>query len=442
MYQYVDTTGALKTTADQTQTPGIAANSGIQTINSSTFTPTPTPTIPPYTPTQTPTLDSLAGQSYAPTTSEPTTGATSDILSRIKGLYDTQGTKSQVQASLETGAGIPDLQKQLNEINAQIGSYTAQAKQFQMNQEDRNAPMFAITGSQAAAERQLSAKTFGLAAAAQALQGNIALAKDNVQRALSAEFDPLESQIKYQEQLLSVNQANLSKQDAAKAKQAELDLQDKKDALAQAKDEKANIYNLVLDAGQNHAPNSVLQAIQSAPDYATALRIASQAGVLAAPVKATTSPSEKQPSVSEIQQYQIDYPDADIKFGDSLATIQQKINPNAPTNFAGTTFSGLVATMPDGSKLTFPNNSALEQFKKDNGLVDTQAATEASAPSFDPNSPIEKKITNLKRTFSSKTDIAAELHRQGFSWSEINNSSAAGVSSAISSITSKLFMER
>lgn len=279
-YQYVDTTGALKTTTDQSVTPGIASNSGIQTISSSSLTPTSPVQIPPYVPPQVASPDVVANQ---PSTVDPVTGSTSDLLSQIKSTIEKQGTKSARQGQLETDAGLPDLQKQLNEINAQIGSYTAQAKQFQVNQEGRQAPMFAITGAQAQAERQLSAKTFGLAAAAQALQGNIALAKDNVQRALSAEFDPLESQLKYQETLLNVNQANLSKIDKAKADAAALKLEQEKQKLADAKAEKANIYKLVLDAGQNRASNTVLQAIQSAPDYATALSIASKAGVLATP---------------------------------------------------------------------------------------------------------------------------------------------------------------
>lgn len=267
--------------AEASQTTGIAAPTF--PITSTSLTPTPTPTIPAYTPPVPQSYESIAAQNMTPATTEPVTGDTSKILSRIKALSDAQGQKSAVQGTLETGAGIPDLNKQLNEINAQIGSYTAQAKQFQTNQEDRQAPTFAILGSQAAAERQLSAKTFGLAAAAQALQGNIALANDNVKRALAAQFDPLESQIKYQETLLNLNQNNLSKADKAKADLANARLQDRKDALAAQKEEQGKIYDVYIKAAANRASNTLLQQIQSAPTYAEALKLAGSAGALATP---------------------------------------------------------------------------------------------------------------------------------------------------------------
>lgn len=288
-YSYVKTDGTTGTTTDQSNAPGIDPHSGFQVINSSSLAPTGNIQVPAYTPPTTPSVDTLAAQYMTPSADQTAAqNEQTDLLTRIKSLYDTSGTKSAVQGQLETQAGIPDLQKQLNEINAQIGSYTAQAKQFQTNQEDRQTSMFAITGSQAAAERQLSAKTFGLAAAAQALQGNIALAKDNVQRALSAQFDPLESQIKYQETLLNLNRENMSKADQKKADLFNLQLQQRKEDLAAKKDEQSKIYDLVIKAGANRASNAVLQQIQNSPDYATALKVASAAGVLDMPYKPTS----------------------------------------------------------------------------------------------------------------------------------------------------------
>ena len=116
-------------------------------------------------------------------------------LSDITSILTKQGTEATRKGELEVQAGLPEQQKQLNEIYAQVRGMQAQANQFIQNQEGRLAPSFAIVGAQAQAQRQLSAQTFGLAAAAETLQGNISLAQYNVQRALDAEFEPLKSQL-------------------------------------------------------------------------------------------------------------------------------------------------------------------------------------------------------------------------------------------------------
>ncbi len=189
-------------------------------------------------------------------------------------MYTQQSGQAAAQAQAEQNAGIPDLQKSLNEINGQINGLNSSAFTQTQNAEGRLAPTFSIYGQQAQIERQKSAQTFGLAAASNALQGNIALAQDNVKRAIDAQFGGVESQLKYQALLLDQNKENMS---AAEKKQADLlqaKLADRNEQVAKEKANKETLYGLATAAAQNGAPPAVLSAIMNGT-LETALNAAS-----------------------------------------------------------------------------------------------------------------------------------------------------------------------
>ena len=205
-------------------------------------------------------------------------GEQSSILAEAKRLFDQQGTEAARTAELETAAGIPDLNKQLNEINAQIRGINSSAFSETQKSENRLAPTFAIYGEQAQIERQRSAQTYGLAAASQALQGNIALAQQNVERAITKEFGPIESQLKYQQLLLDVNKDKMTREDQKKADTLSFALNERNRQLQEAKEAKKQIYDIMLAAAQNRADNTTLNAIQKAKTPEEALVIAAEKG--------------------------------------------------------------------------------------------------------------------------------------------------------------------
>jgi hypothetical protein len=186
------------------------------------------------------------------------------IVTDVNSLYAKQATKSAVKAGLETAQNLPQLNSQLNEINQQIRSVQSEALAATNTSEDRRAPMFAIRGEQAAIERQRAVKVYGLSAAAEAIQGNISLANDNVQRALDAEFGGLEQEIENKKFLLQVNSDNFDREEKRQAEQRQIELDRQKEELAQRRADKQSIFSTMLAAAQSGADNETLQRIQSA----------------------------------------------------------------------------------------------------------------------------------------------------------------------------------
>lgn len=246
-----------------------------QPMNVPAYTPPP----PPNPESATQSVQSLIDQYNAPSSEETAAQEKEQgILSNVEALINKQGTQAARTGELEAAQGIPGLKKNLNDINAQINAINSSAFKATQDSEGRLAPTFAIYGEQAQIERQKSAQTFGLAAAASALQGNIALANDNVKRAIDSEFGGIESQLQYQQLLLNMNKDKLTSAQKKKADVLQLQLQSRQEQLETAKQEKGAIYNVMTAAAQNGADSNVLNRILSAPTKEAALQIAAQAG--------------------------------------------------------------------------------------------------------------------------------------------------------------------
>ena len=180
------------------------------------------------------------------------------LVGTISADSTTLGTKSARQTQLESDAGLPALNSQLNELNNQIRQTQADALNAYNTSEDRQAPTFAITGEQASIERMRAAKIFGLSAAAEAIQGNISLAQDHVDRALAAEFDPITQEIDNKKFLLQINMDNFDTAEKRRAETQQEALDQQKQQAQDAKDAKSDVYNVMLAAAQNGADNATL----------------------------------------------------------------------------------------------------------------------------------------------------------------------------------------
>lgn len=216
--------------------------------------------------------DLMAGspeQTQAQNAQASTLQTIQDTMTRLLG----QGEK---KAQLEAEKGVLDKQKALNETIAQIRFNNAGAFDASQAQEDRLAPTFAIQGTQAQIERQRAAKNYSLAAVAAVQQDNLALAQDQVQKALDAEFKPLEQVLEYQKLFLEQNRADLERADKKTADKLNLILAERERVLNEAKDNRNTIYSMVTEAAKNHAPNDVINAALSFSNPKDALGVLGQ----------------------------------------------------------------------------------------------------------------------------------------------------------------------
>lgn len=245
------------------------------TISSANLQGGPAPTIPPYQPPTIPsTADILAAYNTPTDTENKLQENENTLLGNVESIINKQGTQSARQGELENQAGIPGMQQNLNQYTAQINAVNASAFQATQNAEGRLAPTFSIYGEQAQIERQKSAQTFGLAAAASATQNNIALAETNVQRALDAEFGHLESQLQYQQMLLGINQDKMTKEQQKKAGIMQVQLQERERLLTEQKAERNNILNLMTTLASNGAPAELVNKLQRQTNFETAIALA------------------------------------------------------------------------------------------------------------------------------------------------------------------------
>lgn len=210
-----------------------------------------------------PSLDSVLSTYSTPSEAETTdTGNINTITDKIEGLLTDQGNKSTVEANLDaTPGGVNDLTAQLNEINAQIGTLNDSANAATNTAENREAPMFAITGEQAQIARQKAVQMYGLSAAAAALTGQVSLAQTKVTQALSAEFDPITAAITSYQTLLSNAQDQMSEDEKTQATALSAALAARTAQVTQAASDKSDVYNVMLAAAKNGASNATLNAI-------------------------------------------------------------------------------------------------------------------------------------------------------------------------------------
>lgn len=216
---------------------------------------------------------------YDPNAAKALQDKENSLLGEIEGIINKQATEGARTAELENQLGVPDLNKNLTEIQNQIKALNAEAFQQVQNQEGRLAPMFGIVGEQERIQRLNSARQYGLAATAQAMQGSLALAQDSIERAIKAEFGGLEARLKYQELLLNLNRDKLSAADQKKTQALELALTEKTRLLQEQQQNRTGVYEVMTAAAQNGAPANVMSLMQKAQTPEQALAIASQYGV-------------------------------------------------------------------------------------------------------------------------------------------------------------------
>lgn len=233
------------------------------------------PYVPPPVPDTTD-IDKLISSFDTPSAEQKTAEENkTSLIQSIKDLLTKQGTESARKAELETAAGIPDLNKTLNELVNNIRQNNAGAFAATQQQEDRLAPTFAIQGSQAQIERQRAVKNYGLAAAAEAVQGNIALANSNIERALDAEFGPLESQLEFQKFLYDTNRDELERADRKQADKLAAANAERSRILEEQKANKASIYGIATTIAKYGVDASVVQRVLAAETAEDALTLAS-----------------------------------------------------------------------------------------------------------------------------------------------------------------------
>ncbi len=271
--------GTYTTYDSASYTPPVAAPSPIS-INGLTSTETPAhlppqPGTPDYT-GQMASIPSVADLTAGNSTPSPTEAKQGDLASQLEASYAKLGTKGAEQSKAEAAAGLPAFQSQLTDINGQIQALQKEALAIPLQIQNDAIGVRSVAGSrplQETALRNNAIKALSLSAIAQTLQGNVALAQAQANKAIEAEFGPEQAKIEYLTKALDLNSAALNREDKKKADTLSIQLQERQRQLDTAKDNRNIIIGWAAEASKNGASSYDINQALSSADPNQALQI-------------------------------------------------------------------------------------------------------------------------------------------------------------------------
>ena len=174
------------------------------------------------------------------------------------------------------GFGVDQKVNQLMGLNEQMVSLNTQFEQAVANVESGTGLATAIAGKKGQLRRQQAVEIGALASMAEAVQGNIELAKAHAREIVDLEFEPVQQEIQNLSTVLQFNYDNYDRSQKNAADELQLELQERQRLIDEAKEEKDRIYNLAIEAASNGAGNSEIQSIMNSQTFGDAIRTGAQ----------------------------------------------------------------------------------------------------------------------------------------------------------------------
>ena len=196
------------------------------------------------------------------------------ILDQLASLTESQGQRGVEQLKAEQQAGIPDLNKQYADLNAQIQTKLAEYQALSTAQEGRQMSMGSITGRQGQIARAKASEIGLLQAQAQGLQGQLQVAQATVNRAIDLKYQTIDAELKTRQAQLAALEPELNRQEKLQAQAQQLLLDNQTRELEDKKAEEKNIQNVMLEAIQSGIKDqNVLNQISNAKTVQEAITI-------------------------------------------------------------------------------------------------------------------------------------------------------------------------
>lgn len=168
------------------------------------------------------------------------------LTARLSELVGQTAGQAQALSAAEADQGVPELTKQLQDINNQIKTTRAEQNALNVDVQGKPITMSSIIGAQAQINAVMDAKIYTLSAQAQALQGNITLAKENAQKAVDLKYAPILEELKIKQAQLELIQPTLTKEEKIKADALAQKNKDEANALAAKMDKEKETYSTLI----------------------------------------------------------------------------------------------------------------------------------------------------------------------------------------------------
>ena len=210
-----------------------------------------------------------------------------EILDKLTGLAEQEAGKGADQLAAEEKAGIPDLNKQIQDVSNQITTLNAEYNAYVMAEQGKPVTMATITGNIAAKKASIGSQMLLLQAQAQTLQGSLANAQNTVNRAIDLKYSTIEATQNIYQAQLNALQPTLNKEEKILAMAQQQMIDDRNQALAEAKTAEKNQANYALSNMNDYKD----AGIQITDDYETVNQKVLNSGTYQASIapKVTTS---------------------------------------------------------------------------------------------------------------------------------------------------------
>lgn len=258
-----------------------------QSVSSNTSVPTPIPT----------------AQSIIEEGNKQTPGETTNqsLLEKVASLIGQKKSQGQLTNTAETAAGVPALQKTVNDLNTQLEGLNNQATDLQnqasaggaiQNKEQQDVLGRGVTAAGLAPitagdlrknqiqQSAIASQALTLKSAIYGAQGNLAIAKDAADKAADAQYEDQQNQIDYQNALIQANLPQMTKEEKNQAAIVQAKLAERQSQLDDAKDSKKTIIAMATatlaaypnDSAAHYAAQQALnESNQQSPDLTKVL---------------------------------------------------------------------------------------------------------------------------------------------------------------------------
>lgn len=239
-----------------------------------------TPTVPP---TPTPAAPFVSGLT-AGTNIESILNMTSPELTKTKETQSSLSQKLLDQLSALTGrsartqelttqAGLPEMQKQLADLNVQIAQKAASFDKQMVDEQGKPILNAIIGGRTSFIQRQKAVELGGLSAVAQAMQGNISAAQNTIKETVQMEYQDQMDQIDALKTQLEVNRDAMTTAQKELADKQSILLDERKRLLDEQSNERKGVLDFATTIAQNGAPSSIASQVANARTIEEAIRI-------------------------------------------------------------------------------------------------------------------------------------------------------------------------
>jgi len=220
-----------------------------------------------------PSIDEQAA-SFAEASAPAQTGAEgfqSDLQTRFAKLSTKLFGEAGAQAEAEKEQGIQQKTQAVADIQAQINQLQNESQSAQITASQSGETQRFASGQVARIQRQTAIQALTLNSFLYAAQGNLAVAQDMADKAVAAEFDPIQKEIDFVREFMQINESNLAREDKKRAERLNLQLNERQRLLDEQMSTKTDIQNIGMLAAQYGADAKTLKAIQESDKPADAM---------------------------------------------------------------------------------------------------------------------------------------------------------------------------